>query len=88
MSASTQNKQFFEQAARDNGNTAFPVTEEHGANSPHFGMTLRDYFATNAMQGQIAYSPDEYIEKYTEPKEVARIAYAYADAMLAERGKV
>lgn len=44
------------------------------------GMTLRDYFAAKAMQG-FAADP----EMSDGAREVARLAYAWADAMLAER---
>ena len=46
------------------------------------GMSLRDYFAGQAMAGQLA-DPDGEID----PKLIARWSYAYADAMLAEREK-
>ena len=46
------------------------------------GMSLRDYFAGQAMGGQLA-DPDGEID----PKLIARWSYAYADAMLAEREK-
>ena len=45
------------------------------------GMTLRDYFAAKAMQGALADS-----EVHMTHEGMARLAYRYADAMLAERG--
>lgn len=69
---------------RDTGNTAFPVTDENGANYPHFGMTLRDYFAAKAMQGMLACA-HPYAQ--SDEKMFARDAYVLADAMLAERDK-
>ena len=45
------------------------------------GLTLRDYFAAQAMQGMLAAS-----ENYPTP-ELANYAYQVADAMLAERAK-
>jgi hypothetical protein len=53
-----------------------PVDDEVGK-----GMTLRDYFATKAMQGAIA--------GIDRPKTdcIARLAYQMADSMLAEREK-
>ena len=47
------------------------------------GMTLRDYFAAKAMQGQLAYG--KCIDMSTDG--VAAFAYAYADAMLAARSR-
>lgn len=49
------------------------------------GMTLRDYFAAKAMQG---YLRDEHHDgPVVDYGDVAEIAYAIADAMLAERSK-
>jgi len=45
------------------------------------GMTLRDYFASAALQGLIA---DPELKNF---EGIARLAYACADAMLAERTK-
>ena len=71
---------------RDNGGSAYPVTFEGGNNSgesPYFekGMTLRDWFAGQALAGILA---DTNIK--AEPKPVAKVCYACADAMLAARG--
>jgi hypothetical protein len=50
----------------------------------HDGMTLRDYFAGQALAGLCAYGiPGEH----HTPEATAEDAYAYADAMLAEREK-
>lgn len=65
----------------NDGGAAFP----HAGNSlyfPHFGMTLRDWFAGQALAGILATLPTQY-----DIKDNAEDAYAYADAMLAERGK-
>ena len=59
------------------------------------GMTLRDYFAAKAMQGYIAYmgcGPDKVDpigKDESEPNKtvIARCAYKFADAMIAEREK-
>ena len=45
------------------------------------GMSLRDYFATKALQGLLAGEGDGIIENY------ALSAYRLADEMLAERDK-
>ena len=43
------------------------------------GMTLRDYFAAKALQAHITNNLN------LRPEDVAKWAYKYADAMLAER---
>lgn len=47
------------------------------------GMTLRDYFAAKAMQALLTHGQG----LATERTKLACGAYAYADAMLAERAK-
>jgi hypothetical protein len=47
-------------------------------NIVYTGMTLRDYFAANALQ----VTCEDYM-----PTEAAKLAYDYADAMLKERLK-
>lgn len=60
---------------RNEGGLAFP-----DATSSETGMTLRDYFAANAMQGYIAHSGDaRHIDT------VAEMSYQMADAMLEAR---
>ena len=74
------------------GGPAFPTGNfSHNAE----GMTLRDYFAAKAMQGYISYmgcGPDKVDpigKDESEPNKtvIARCAYKFADAMLAEREK-
>ena len=73
---------------KENGGPAFPspgVVLNHGApgehqQGPYEGMSLRDYFAAAALQGLCA--NDNY-----DSHAAAGIAYAHADAMLAERDK-
>jgi hypothetical protein len=48
-------------------------------------MTLRDYFAGQALAGQLAFSPSDPFKKYHQPEEVAAACYRFADAMLAAR---
>jgi hypothetical protein len=48
-------------------------------------MTLRDWFAGQALAGLIARS--EHPGSMGEPKEISNDAYRIADAMLAERAK-
>lgn len=47
------------------------------------GISLRDWFAGMAMQGIHA----SYSEGYPDPDNTAEIAYAQADALLAERNR-
>jgi len=51
-------------------------------------MTLRDYFAANAIQGLAAHlvGAEKKIGE-TGAQANARVAYSYADAMLAERSQ-
>jgi hypothetical protein len=66
---------------KDTGGWAFPAQHFDLAEHEH-GMTLRDYFAGQAMQGMLAGR-----EAPLTPHEWATCAYALADAMLAERSK-
>ena len=73
----------------NDGGPAFPCEEQNMTSFSgcpvtiqHSGMTLRDYFAAAALQGMLADT------QFNEPPfESSRIAYKYADAMLAERNK-
>lgn len=53
------------------------------------GMTLRDFFAAKAMQGMIGVSSDLSSKDGSVITEahIAAQAYAFADAMIAERSK-
>lgn len=50
------------------------------------GMTLRDYFAAQALAGIRASETDMSVRKYA-PAEAAAKAYKDADAMMEERSK-
>ena len=67
--------------------SAFPWTADDGEMiQGEKGMTLRDYFAAQAMQGAIAhglFNADKASSGYAEY--VANVAYVYADAMLKAR---
>lgn len=74
---------------KDNGGDAFPspgVVIDYDKNEhqqgAHGGMSLRDYFAANAQAGMLA-----NYNVINTPEHVAQMAYAHADAMLAERSK-
>jgi len=60
------------------GGPAFPVCDAARIHDLK-GMTLRDYFAANAMQGLIS------ADQMTPHDYVANDAYGYADAMLKAR---
>jgi hypothetical protein len=62
-----------------NNPPAFPT----GAGiTPYYqGMTLRDYFAAKAMQGQLSRPSGGYLPE----EEIAKVAYMQADAMLKAR---
>lgn len=74
--------------ARDNGGQAFP-TGEH-TNGGHDGMTLRDWFAGQALAGMLAHST-RYRPRDGAPanwhEAIAEEATQIADAMLRERAK-
>ena len=84
---------------KDTGGPAFPVAfqELDRQGMPcaqaqfETGMTLRDYFAAKALEGLIGSGPEAVVHTdkgvLQVPGRVAypKIAYEYADAMLAER---
>jgi hypothetical protein len=81
---------------KDDGGPAFPTTSEDYQQGFE-GMSLRDYFAGQALQGWLS-GPcqgdalDDYRPDDTEPfaqhqAAVARACYGYADAMLRERAR-
>lgn len=71
--------------SKETGGPAYPSGNEvvlgDWRSSGHAGMTLRDYFAAKAMQGQVASEGEATAE------DMASWAYLMADAMLAERAK-
>ena len=76
----------------DTGGPAFPFPSDADAGEPgELGMTLRDYFAAKAMQAVLLKWPpiltedQDAIRRDTE--EIARGAYAMADAMLKARNQ-
>ena len=68
----------------EDGGPAFPLTADTACFK---GMTLRDYFAGQALAGYIAHlgAQGHAASRFTE--ECAMEAYRFADAMLAERSK-
>lgn len=77
--------------SKDNGGPAFPIHPDMPTPNDHgdpTGMTLRDYFATNAMQGLFAFwvsVNSKTCINDPDPKIIAEMSYEYADAMLKAR---
>lgn len=73
--------------SKDVSTPAFPIQELNSDGTPSAfglspGLTKREYFAAMAMQGMLADS------KFDGPANViARLAFAMADAMIAEENK-
>lgn len=67
----------------NNGGPAFPLHPDE-RNVSRYGMTLRDYFAAKAMQGDIA-SMQAHEDPASAANHIAFRAYAVADAMLKAR---
>lgn len=67
------------------GGPAFPV--EYSAQISH-GMSLRDWFAGQALAGLLGTKgPNDTLYSQDPPQIVASSVYALADAMIAERAK-
>jgi len=67
----------------------FPVSQDIWANHPDFhGMTLRDWFAGQALAGLMANANMPFAPDYAEvePEQIGAAAYDIAEAMLAARG--
>lgn len=72
-------------SGKDNGGPAFPPNAGWRDNDHECrGLTVRDYFAAKAMQSLVAMS-DGYTHRQDQIKPMCADAYAWADAMLAER---
>lgn len=71
----------------NDGGLAFPYreTENTGQYQNHYGMTLRDYFAGQALAGICAPLYDDESPTIWKHREFAKGAYMFADAMLAAR---
>jgi len=67
---------------KDTGGTAFPLPLGSETVEGQEGMTLRDYLAAKAMQGQLASGGAS-----TFLDNIASRSYAIADAMLRARGQ-
>ncbi len=75
-------------SARDDGGPAFPLPEvvisTKGIAHAKPGMSLRDWFAGQALAGYFAY---EHARHRFDGPDVTEYVYRIADAMLAERLK-
>lgn len=71
-------------SAPQDGGPAFPFVEPVTECSVSTGMTLRDWFAGQAVSGLLACPK---IDPKAMPKDYAKAAYGVAEAMLAERAK-
>lgn len=66
-------------------NVAVPPDEALAIWERHSGMTLRDYFAAQAVQGEVASLVLGETLLKLNPSEIAETAYSIADAMLKAR---
>lgn len=80
--------EFFAEAERVGG-FAFPASAAmpDGGEYHCAGMTLRDWFAGQALAGMMASSHDNSPDWLTNPDGAAAEAYCLADAMIAQRAK-
>ncbi len=70
----------------NDGGPAFPTVARDGNWQPHHdGLSLRDYFAGQALAGAVGFSPSDPFRRYHQPEDVAAACYRFADAMLAAR---
>ena len=73
--------------SKESGGPAFPSSIPYGRQQfidASTGMTLRDYFAGQALEGMLA---DDFNFAYDDKGPLVNLAYSIADAMLAERSK-
>ena len=75
---------------KDNGGPAFPsgnqVRVGEYMTGGHTGMTLRDWFAGQALKAWVQAHIDQSVDDLSK-SDIARECYSYADAMLKEREK-
>lgn len=69
---------------------SYDINEDDRPENDHQrGITLRDYFAGQALAGMHAYGLDNFISNGVQDRDavVAQLSYEAADAMLGERKK-
>jgi hypothetical protein len=75
---------------KDDGGPAFPMRGQVLANCnvifPEYGMSLRDYFAGQALAGWLASWPSDSDGETIKTAGVAALSYEIADSMIAEKG--
>lgn len=78
-------------SAQDHNPPAFPAGWPEAGYEPHYGMTLRDWFAGQALNAIITATSAGQHNPIREGRDteagMAHDAYSLADAMLAERQK-
>ena len=67
------------------GGPAFPIIG--GTAEYHYGMSLLDYFAGEAMEAEIIAAPRDYYRMNSNATNLSKHAYNQAEAMLAERAR-
>lgn len=70
--------------SKDNSGPAFPIPGDQQDESFN-GMTLRDYFAAKAMQGELSSQGVDREYRGNDAPWLAEFAYQVADAMIAAR---
>jgi hypothetical protein len=79
--------------AKNDGGPAFPRTGYYPETDPEYGMSLRDYFAGQALVALSGITLPEEMRKKLDaspggaPRAVAKTCYQIADEMLAARSK-
>jgi hypothetical protein len=73
--------------ARDDGGPAFPIQGSYDTDYEHNGMSLRDWFAGQALAGILGGGFADTIphDDINGGRDAAAFAYQYADAVIAER---
>lgn len=72
----------YREAMNAGGGPAFPISIPGCGDNGWGGMTLRDYFAAQALTGVLVAEGAQY---FGRPEQIATTAYAMADAMMAAR---
>jgi hypothetical protein len=70
---------------QDNGGPAFPLQPASTPEMCYLGMSLRDWFAGQALGGLILGYTHAYGSPTSATDEIVKEAYRYADAMIAAR---